>query len=301
MPQHCPQVALKLEANWGLVSYSGLSPHGDFNAPYDYDREPEEDAEADEAADGIFALKGGVSIGNAWHRILENIDFTRSRGEWRQECAYRLAEFGILPHPDPEAPPVELTLAMLENVLNAPLENLPNDPVRLCRIARGKRLSELEFCYRFKRGFTASRLRELLAPYVRERFGMADWPEWERAVSGGYLNGIIDLVFESGGRYYILDWKPNRLRGVRRNFESRGLRRVMADSFYFMQYLIYTLALVKYLRLRLGRFGEREYDELFGGVFYLFLRGLAPERPGSGVFYEKPPYRLIEALEEVIG
>ena len=75
----------------------------------------------------------------------------------------------------------------------------------------------------------------------------------------------------------------------------------MCDSFYFLQYLIYIVALVKYLRLKLGRFGRTEYETLFGGVYYLFLRGLSEEHPGRGIFYERPEYSLIEALEEVIG
>ncbi|MPN54775.1 RecBCD enzyme subunit RecB [bioreactor metagenome] len=75
----------------------------------------------------------------------------------------------------------------------------------------------------------------------------------------------------------------------------------MAESFYFLQYLIYTVAAVKYLRMRLGCFGREEYDALFGGVFYLFVRGVSPAHPGRGVFYDKPPYELIHRLEELIG
>ena len=75
----------------------------------------------------------------------------------------------------------------------------------------------------------------------------------------------------------------------------------MAKHFYFLQYMIYIVATVKFLRMRLGTFGESEYEMLFGGVFYLFLRGLSPEHPGRGVFYDKPPYELVRQLEEVIG
>ena len=33
----------------------------------------------------------------------------------------------------------------------------------------------------------------------------------------------------------------------------------------------------------------------------LFLRGISPEHPGRGIFYDKPPYELVRQLEEMIG
>jgi exodeoxyribonuclease V beta subunit len=49
----------------------------------------------------------------------------------------------------------------------------------------------------------------------------------------------------------------------------------MAREAYVLQYLIYTVALHRYLRLRLP---DYDYERHFGGVFYLFLRGMRPER-----------------------
>ena len=51
----------------------------------------------------------------------------------------------------------------------------------------------------------------------------------------------------------------------------------------------------------IGRFDEAEYESLFGGVFYLFVRGVSPDHPGRGVFHDKPPYELVRQLEELIG
>ena len=144
-------------------------------------------------------------------------------------------------------------------------------------------------------------MKRLLNEFLRERFGAVEYPEWSRAVSGGFLNGIIDLMFEHRGRFYIVDWKTNRAGGSLAHFTPEQLRSEMWHTFYFMQYLIYTVALVKYLKYRLGSFGEAEYHERFGGVFYLFLRGLSPEAPGRGIYFDKPEFRLIRELEAVIG
>jgi exodeoxyribonuclease V beta subunit len=69
----------------------------------------------------------------------------------------------------------------------------------------------------------------------------------------------------------------------------------MARDDYYLQYLIYAVALQRYLRLRLT---DYDYETHFGGVFYLFLRGMTPDAPGYGVFHDRPDQRLIEALDQ---
>ncbi|MEA3548883.1 MAG: hypothetical protein U9R66_14645, partial [Thermodesulfobacteriota bacterium] len=63
---------------------------------------------------------------------------------------------------------------------------------------------------------------------------------------------------------------------------------------YILQYHLYTVALHQYLGSRLT---EYRYDDHFGGVFYLFLRGITPETGADfGVFYDRPELEEIEAL-----
>ncbi len=57
----------------------------------------------------------------------------------------------------------------------------------------------------------------------------------------------------------------------------------------------------KYLRLRNGSFTNEDYERLFGGVCYFFLRGVSPESPGRGVFFDRPPYELVMELERILG
>jgi exodeoxyribonuclease V beta subunit len=68
---------------------------------------------------------------------------------------------------------------------------------------------------------------------------------------------------------------------------------------YDLQYLIYTLALHRYLRLRQPRYG---YDTHFGGVYYLFLRGMRPRHgPAFGVYADRPDKGAVEALDALFG
>ena len=255
------------------------------------------------ADNAILALPGGTATGNAWHGILEKIDFAASEEEILARTQFQLQSCGLLKDPERAEERVRLTAELIRRTLNVTLTDADDCSFSLNSLGAGDRLSELEFYYRFRQSFHAGKLRQLLEPYVRQRFGTlaGGWEEWFFRISGGYLNGFIDLVFRHHGKYFIVDWKSNRLGGKLRNFEPERLGGAMADSFYFLHYLIYVVALVKYLRLKLGCFGRMEYETLFGGVYYLFLRGLSEEHPGRGVFYEKPEYALIEALEEVIG
>ena len=78
----------------------------------------------------------------------------------------------------------------------------------------------------------------------------------------------------------------------------------MGQSGYCLQYLIYTAALFKYLKLRRGILPGKEesfYETYFGGVLYLFVRGMSPDRPGSGVFADKPPFGICKKMEGFIG
>ena len=307
--EELPPLQLKVDREWRIASYSRLIPevdgsHGEHVFDYDEcDGESENAAETFIADNAILALPGGTATGNAWHGILEKIDFAATDEEILARTKFQLQNCGLLKDPERADEILHLTAELIRRTLNVTLTDADGCVFSLNSLEAGDRLSELEFYYRFRQSFHAGMLRQRLDSYMRERFGAlaAGWEDWFFRISGGYLNGFIDLVFRHHGKYFIIDWKSNRLGGKLRNFEPDRLRGAMCDSFYFLQYLIYIVALVKYLRLKLGRFGRTEYETLFGGVYYLFLRGLSEEHPGRGIFYEKPEYSLIEALEEVIG
>jgi exodeoxyribonuclease V beta subunit len=59
------------------------------------------------------------------------------------------------------------------------------------------------------------------------------------------------------------------------------------------------LALHRFLARRLA---DYDYDRHFGGVFYLFLRGMDPQLGyDSGVFRERPSRSFIEALDRYLA
>src|SRR5688572_30656050 len=109
------------------------------------------------------------------------------------------------------------------------------------------------------------------------------------------MRGFIDIVFEHAGRYYLADYKSNWL-GAGAEFYGQGaLTRAMAREAYYLQYLVYCVALHRYLRLRVRDYA---YDTHFGGVRYLFVRGMSPASGSAcGVYADSPDAATIEALD----
>jgi exodeoxyribonuclease V beta subunit len=106
----------------------------------------------------------------------------------------------------------------------------------------------------------------------------------------GMLKGFIDLVFATNGRYYLLDYKSNWL-GKTRGLYPGGDGQAMRTHRYDLQYQLYSLALHRYLRHRIA---DYDYERHFGGVIYLFLRGMDGQDGGQGIFTTRPALPLIE-------
>jgi len=119
------------------------------------------------------------------------------------------------------------------------------------------------------------------------------------AALSGLMKGFVDLVMRVDGRFYILDYKSNHLGDSLDDYGPAGLARAMLQHGYHLQYLIYTVALHRYLRRRLPGY---DYDQAIGGVRYLFLRGMRPAAgPDRGIFAARPGRALIEDLDRLFG
>ncbi|MBA3032326.1 MAG: exodeoxyribonuclease V subunit beta [Gammaproteobacteria bacterium] len=132
----------------------------------------------------------------------------------------------------------------------------------LAQVARGERLIELEFTY----------------------------PLGSAAAQAGYMKGFIDLVFRHGGRWYIVDYKSNWLGEQVEDYTPPRLADVMRMHRYDLQLRIYAAALKRALLLREP---DLDWTESFGGVFYLFLRGMGPGSQ-AGVFFTRPDDALLD-------
>lgn len=265
-----------LDLNWRKMSYTSLAFHQSYLARL------EGAAAADSYDVFVFrSLSRGQVTGNFLHYIFERVDFTSERN-WQEVTAQAAARFMPGMTPDQLAVMPDL----IRHTLGADI-NVGGNAVRLSAVTQAQKVTEFEFDFPVSE-FDRAVLNELGSEQQLILTASND------SVSG-IMNGKMDLFFESGGRYYILDWKSNFLGDRLEHYDPALLTSAMNDNNYHLQYLIYTLALKKYLELRLPGFN---YEQHFGGVIYLFVRGLR-SGSSSGVFTNRPELAQIERLEGV--
>lgn len=109
----------------------------------------------------------------------------------------------------------------------------------------------------------------------------------------GYLKGVVDLVFKHQGKYYVLDWKSNWLGKSPLCYDEDRMRASMDENKYALQAKIYASALERYISL----FEEKPFEELFGGAYYIYLRGVKKDSSKTGIFF-LPPNALLELVEK---
>ena len=115
----------------------------------------------------------------------------------------------------------------------------------------------------------------------------------------GFIKGFIDLVIHHKGKWYIVDYKSNFLGTTYDSYSQEAMLHAMSEHHYFLQYYIYTVALHRYLELRLKGY---DYNTHFGGVFYLFIRGMHPGFGSQyGVFHDLPEESAIIELSNFQG
>ncbi|MEW5724692.1 MAG: exodeoxyribonuclease V subunit beta, partial [Thermodesulfobacteriota bacterium] len=277
----------RIDRSWRISSFSSLvSGQAPLAEQADYDAAPPPGAE-EEAREaeprGFFAFPPGAKTGLFLHSLFEELDFTRAGELAPALVKQKLAAFGFAPEWSPDV------LQMVDKVINAPLK--PGRPdFTLARVPPEERLNELEFYYPIQK-LAPEALTQVLgeAPGLPLRFEELDFRP-----AGGFMKGFMDLVFRFAGRFYLLDWKSNYLGPTAADYGPAGLAQAMRAGHYALQYLIYTVALDRYLALRQPGYS---YDRDFGGVFYLFLRGVDPAHgPEYGVYRDRPSARLVAEL-----
>ncbi|MBL8377407.1 MAG: exodeoxyribonuclease V subunit beta [Burkholderiales bacterium] len=285
---------------WRFTSFSGMTSDAKSeSAANDHDAHVSEGAKRidppppDIAPEDILRFPRGPSAGTCLHAMFDRIDFTNPAG-WNEAVARSLfAHPQFLPGMSTTAltaQPAKMASRMLADVMNTKLL----EDIVLGSIPANRRLTELEFSLPSPR-VSASALNGAL-----KSMGY-DVPRLTFRDVEGYLKGFIDLVFEHRGRYYVVDWKSNHLGYARSDYGPAELREAMAEHSYHLQYLLYSLAIDRYLKHRVPGY---RHETHFGGIFYLFVRGVRPDwvnADGSpaGVFHDRPSAATLARLDDL--
>ena len=243
----------------------------------------------------IFNFPGGARMGILIHDIFEKFDFTeKNPDEIRRLVAEKLQIYGF------DRQWEETLTGMLQNVAACPLSQPAaskagrTPSLTLSQISKSARLNELEFYFPLQM-LSRERLSDL---FDRDELKETGLERLNFSPVRGFMHGFIDLVFQYEGRFYLVDWKSNILGPGIADYVPAALRKAMEAHFYVLQSRLYAVALHQYLTLRLP---DYQYESHFGGIYYLFIRGMDPAwGPAYGVHMERPERCFMERLSRLL-
>lgn len=295
----CRQFSGYIEKDWRTTSFSAIvSDRERFAELPDRDKATRDEvpvrgevrADSETRDLSFFGFPRGTRAGTCLHDIFEHIDFALGdKKEAHSLIAGKLAAHGF------EEQWTESVYDATAKVLSVPIMG-PKNPFSLSRLLPRERLHEVGF-YVPLGLVTGSKLGVVFSSHgggviprglgeVIEKLGFKP--------RKGMLRGFIDMVFCHNGKFYVVDWKSNFLGDDIDYYKREKLDEVMVKELYVLQYHIYAVALHRYLGARVSNY---EYQNHFGGVFYLFLRGMDPARGlDCGVFFDRPEPALINDL-----
>ena len=265
------------------------------------------------------ANMNAAEFGNVLHDLLEELDFARiDQGDYLESSVRRmLADASVLEggveNPDDELKVAHLVAACrawLETPITPP-QGAAGSPFKLRDVSLRNRMSEARFAYssvinadslkRLKVCF--SELGVSLSPELKAIAGL-NFPEKAYGMNvDGLLIGFIDLVFKSptDGKYYLLDWKTNFLGNSIRDYDDASMSAKMAEARYHLQFSLYASVLDEHMKRSVDGWN---YDQHFGGIIYLFLRGFgaSPQHhPRAGAFCFKPTADFVGKVKAALN
>ena len=287
-----------IEQDWRITSFTSIEQghrrqnyfaesagkkHAIFDDAKDYDSQNAIEistALLSENESNILDLPRGKQVGTALHRHFENCYFsdlanTEEIDKLRQSL--QLDETFTEPLQN-----------WLQQISHTPLSN--EIGIALADLANKDCIKEMPFYLAIREHFDVEAFNRALKAHHHLPSEPLQFEQIQ-----GMVRGSIDLVFRHNGKYYLVDYKSNFLGSTLADYNEDELKKEMLHSHYDWQYLIYTLALHRYLQSVVPHY---DYARDFGGVFYLFLRGMNGE-PQSGVFYDRPSVELITELDGV--
>lgn len=263
--------------NWTKMSYTMLAQKGDILS------RPPGSSHLDKYDQFMFnQLTRGSKTGNLLHQVFERVNFIDNHS-WQYVIDEALKQH-LPKYKELYAP---MLLEMLKQTMNVSL-NVHEQTFNLSEVLYENRIHEFEFDFPVP-PYNPGDLNNLTNNDIEVRVS------WDKPLEG-IVNGKMDLFFECRDKYYILDWKSNYLGDTLQDYSSEALGLAMNQNNYHLQYLIYTLAAKKYLQSRLKTF---DYEQHFGGVIYLFIRGV---RSGgvTGIYTNRPTLKQLKLLENIM-
>ena len=305
-----------LETPLARFSYSGISKY--LQVVTDDDSLPDNEPEGSDGSTAnlpmvpkneVARLRGSALLGKVVHKVLQTIDLTANddRVTIAESIKDAAAEFGLsLDESDDVHFSVSTSsvVELIESSLKGNLGTLAPG-LTLADFGTGRRLPEMGFDLTLRDGVSVNSVIGVIRDHLGGDVLFGTWLDQLRIddrVLKGYLSGSLDAVLAAGDpknpKFFVVDYKTNRLQGDGPTGYSQGVMvKSMVQHHYFLQGLIYLVALHRFLRSRIG--STYKYENFINGAGYLFLRGMRSDYPGAGVVHLQPSGDCVRALSDL--
>jgi exodeoxyribonuclease V beta subunit len=272
---------------WGIRSYSALGrglQGGGEDELAAFDVKMDEVGSENESAgvpsgNSMFSFPRGAQTGLCWHKMYEEFTFD-DPDSYAPIIERELEAHGF----DPQRWS-KVLLKHVQTTMQTELD--PVEGLQLGQLSPQAMLPEMEFHFQY----TQANAREIMQ-FVRPHHAAFE----DAPLPRGLMKGFIDLTFEYHGKIYLLDYKSNHLGNTFDDYQTETLAESIHEHHYDLQYHLYTLALHRYLKVRMG--ADYDYEKHFGGAFYLFLRGIQPGEENTGIYFDRPGQETIQSLDQ---
>lgn len=180
----------------------------------------------------------------------------------------------------------------LDDIIHTPLAA---SAIPLVNIKYNQKVAELGFNLRLNQHLSFSDLNALFHQFdipLQLQSQEVNTMVWQ------YLKGEIDLVYQHGTQFFIVDYKSNYLGSDFDSYNPAALYDAMTTHSYWLQASIYQVALHRYLKLRLPNY---DINTHLGAVEYAFLRGMSPKHDTRGKLVKQFDSAFILALDDMFG
>lgn len=288
---------------WVKTSFTAITKNAMTEAPVETegkeaDEEPDEIAEDSVSSavpvNGFFTVKNAATFGDMVHQLFERADFELARQAKAGDVAARSAFEKLVRdrlQSLEEWKGLEETLVnLLLNTLTRNITLSEANTMALADLSKSARSAEMEFTMKVNAKAGAQDLKRLL-DHFDSKYHIKELQDRDLE---GFLTGFVDLAFTHKGQFWVLDWKTNK-RGIQTSTDvtDEWVSAQMKEHAYTLQYLIYLVALKRYLE-------SRGITKKPAGAIYVFVAAAVNREPqaNAGLWIDPVPPSLIDCLDQ---
>jgi len=300
----CREFSGHIDLSWKIASYTYLintqRKLPEVALRIEENDSPQQDIYPRDAVtmDNMFSFPCGTVAGSLLHEILEAVNFSQADDlSTRKIILETLRQYNFDQKWESVLSEMILKVAQM-NLMNAGSDF--NTDFNLASLAPGHSIKEFEFTFPVA-GLSLRKVIGILKEnkLISSEKQNIDIFNFNIHSIQGFLKGFIDMIFEYENRFYLLDWKSNYLGNQYDDYSRECIRNYMKHSSYVLQYLIYTLALDRYLQSRMKNYS---YENHFGGVYYIFLRGINDDcKKNNGIYFDKISPELLKQVKDLFS